>query len=235
MSTLCLRLCGPMQSWGTQSRFLMRDTGLEPSKSGVVGLICAAMGTPRDDRATIERLARLKMAVRADRPGTMALDFHTVGGGRAGADRYGVIRADATGVGAVVSRRYYLADAEFMVALEGDRSLLEQAAAAVAAPRWQIFLGRKSFLPSAPLLLPAGPPWESGWSEADLEQSIRSFPCLRLLSETERTGESERLRVVIDDSSGSEVRRDRPLSFAPRAFTIRKVRTLWVDPWWANK
>jgi hypothetical protein len=43
------------------------------------------------------------------------------------------------------------------------------------------------------------------------------------------------LRVVIDDSSGSEVRRDRPLSFAPRAFTIRKVRTLWVDPWWANK
>ena len=62
-----------MQSWGTQSRFLVRDTGAEPSKSGIVGLICAAMGTPRDDRTTIERLARLRIAVRADRPGTMAI------------------------------------------------------------------------------------------------------------------------------------------------------------------
>ena len=113
MSTFCFRLCGPMQSWGTQSRFLVRDTGLEPSKSGIVGLICAAMGTPRDDRTTIERFARLRIAVRADRPGTMAMDFHTVGGLHSGGDGYGVIRADATGVGTVVSRRYYLADAEF--------------------------------------------------------------------------------------------------------------------------
>ena len=40
MSTLLLRLAGPMQSWGVQSRFSVRDTGLEPSKSGVIGLLC---------------------------------------------------------------------------------------------------------------------------------------------------------------------------------------------------
>ena len=34
MSTLLMRLAGPMQSWGTQSRFTVRDTGREPSKSG---------------------------------------------------------------------------------------------------------------------------------------------------------------------------------------------------------
>ncbi len=44
MSTLLLRLAGPMQSWGTQSRFTERDTGREPSKSGVVGLLAAAVG-----------------------------------------------------------------------------------------------------------------------------------------------------------------------------------------------
>ncbi len=232
MSTFCFRLCGPMQSWGTQSRFLVRDTGAEPSKSGIVGLICAAMGTPRDDRATIERFARLRVAVRADRPGTMAMDFHTIGGLRSGADRYGVIRADSSGVGAVVSRRYYLADAEFTVALEGDRAVLEEAAAALAAPHWQLFLGRKSFVPSAPLLLPAGPPWESGWKETALEQSVRFFPWLPLLSGLNKAAAPERLRVVIDDPSGSEIRRDRPLTFAPRAFTIRRVRTLWVAPSW---
>ena len=44
MPTLLLRLVGPMQSWGTTSRFDQRDTGKEPSKSGIVGLLAAAMG-----------------------------------------------------------------------------------------------------------------------------------------------------------------------------------------------
>ena len=46
-ATLLLRLAGPMQSWGLESRFDQRDTGREPSKSGVLGLICAALGKPR--------------------------------------------------------------------------------------------------------------------------------------------------------------------------------------------
>jgi len=63
MAVLLLRLMGPMQSWGTQSRFSHRDTDLEPSKSGVIGLLCAAMGKPRDDLETIEKLAKLKMDI----------------------------------------------------------------------------------------------------------------------------------------------------------------------------
>ncbi len=47
MSVLLLRLAGPLQSWGTQSRFRVRDTGREPSKSGVIGLLCTALGRPR--------------------------------------------------------------------------------------------------------------------------------------------------------------------------------------------
>lgn len=220
--TLFFRLCGPMQAWGTHSRFIVRDTGLEPSKSGVVGLICAAMGTPRADRDAIAKVARLRMAVRADRPGMMRMDYHTAGGTRSG-NGYGVIRADASGVSAVVSRRYYLSDAEFLVGLEGERSFLEEIAAALAAPRWQICLGRKSFLPSAPPQLPAEAPWNGGWCEEPIEKAVRVYPWLGLLSDS-RVRDRE-LRVVIDDPSGSEARRDYPISFDPRVFSMRRVRS----------
>lgn len=228
MSTFCFRLCGPMQSWGTQSRFLVRDTGLEPSKSGMVGLICAALGKSRNDRDTIARIAALRMGIRADKPGVMRMDYHTVGGTRSNGDNYGVIRADASGVGKVVSRRYYLADAEFLIGLEGERALLGEVAGALSAPRWQVFLGRKSFVPSAPLVLPADAPWKGGWTEETLEQALASLPWLGLLSEARVR--PDQLRAVIDDPAGSEIRRDHPLSFAPRAFTIRHVRTVSVTP-----
>src|SRR5438045_3820140 len=107
MHTLLLRLAGPMQSWGTQSRFLVRDTGREPSKSGVVGLLCAALGRGREE--SVDDLAALAMGVRVDQEGTLGADFHTAGGTHRRGDRYGVPRADASNAGGtVVSTRYYL-------------------------------------------------------------------------------------------------------------------------------
>ena len=71
MPTLLLRLVGPMQSWGTTSRFDQRDTGKEPSKSGVVGLLAAALGIDRENWTDLEPLTRLSMGVRHDRPGVI--------------------------------------------------------------------------------------------------------------------------------------------------------------------
>src|SRR5207248_4205529 len=110
MSVLLLRLAGPMQSWGTDSRFSHRDTRAEPSKSGVVGLLCAALGRPRSE--PVDDLAALKMALRVDREGRLARDFHTA---------LDVIKADGSGTTTVVSNRYYLADADFLVGLDGAR------------------------------------------------------------------------------------------------------------------
>ena len=76
-STLLLRLAGPMQSWGTRSRFTERDTELEPSKSGVIGLICAALGRTRTE--SVDDLSQLRMGVRVDFQGTLSRDFHTAG------------------------------------------------------------------------------------------------------------------------------------------------------------
>lgn len=44
MATLLLRLAAPLQSWGSDSKFETRKTGREPTKSGVVGLLAAALG-----------------------------------------------------------------------------------------------------------------------------------------------------------------------------------------------
>ncbi len=233
MDTLFIRLCAPMQSWGTHSRFLVRDTGLEPSKSGVIGLICAALGKPREERAdhgfpSLAELCQLRMGVRADRPGSMRMDYHTAGGTRRADAQYGVIRADGSGVGPVVSRRYYLADAEFLVGLEGADELLRTIAAALESPRWQIFFGRKSHVPSVPVVLPAPAPWLKGWRDQELWQALGEFPWLGDLDRARRYHRPEQLRVVIDDRSGSETRRDVPLSFAERRFGIRRVQSSWV-------
>ena len=47
MATLLLRLAAPLQSWGSDSKFETRKTDREPTKSGVVGLLAAALGLPR--------------------------------------------------------------------------------------------------------------------------------------------------------------------------------------------
>ena len=49
MKTILLKFAGPLQSWGTNSKFETRDTDRFPSKSGVVGIISAAFGYERDD------------------------------------------------------------------------------------------------------------------------------------------------------------------------------------------
>lgn len=110
MPTLLLRLQGPLQSWGTTSRFDERDTQLEPSKSGVLGLVCAALG--RDRCEPVDDLAALIMGVRVDREGVVLRDYQTATGILNAAGKVDMNRT-------VVSPRYYLSDAAFLVGFEG--------------------------------------------------------------------------------------------------------------------
>ena len=43
MATLLLRLAAPLQAWGADSKFETRKTNREPTKSGVIGLLAAAL------------------------------------------------------------------------------------------------------------------------------------------------------------------------------------------------
>lgn len=75
MTVLLLKLAGPLQSWGSGSRFTERGTQHEPTKSGVVGLLAAALGRRRTD--PVDDLAALDFAVRIDQPGLLESDFQT--------------------------------------------------------------------------------------------------------------------------------------------------------------
>ena len=107
MATLLLRLAAPLQSWGADSKFETRKTNREPTKSGVIGLLAAALGLRRDDAAGLARLNGLHFAVRADREGSLLVDFHTANREE---DR-------KKGKAPYVTYRHYLQDAVFLVGL----------------------------------------------------------------------------------------------------------------------
>jgi CRISPR system Cascade subunit CasD len=222
--TLLLRLAGPLQSWGTQSRFEVRDTGSEPSKSGVIGLLCAALGRPREQ--TVDDLAALRLGVRVDFEGRQERDYHTAGGTHRLGDPYGVALVTG-GVGvAPPSRRYYLADADFLVGLEGeDESLLAELARAVEEPRWQLCLGRKAFAPGVPVYVPDGL-----LAGVALETALQSYPWPRPgLPAPASERRPDRLRLVLETAwgIGEDVRRDQPVgaAFLDRRFALRSVTT----------
>ncbi len=231
MAVLLLRLCGPMQAWGTQSRFRIRDTGLEPSKSGVLGLVCSALGRGRS--GTVDDLASLRMGVRVDQEGVVRRDYQTAGGVHRKGEEYGVVTADGKNGGTVTSNRYYLSDADFIVGLEGktqaDVELLLTIDKALRNPRWQIFLGRKSYLPSVPVYLPKG---ESLVKNSTLEKTLISYPWPRHGKQVpEESKRPSQLRFVVetDYGLGTETRQDQPegLAFLTRRFLPRSVKTFF--------
>lgn len=71
MATLLLRLAAPLQAWGADSKFETRKTGREPTKSGVIGLLAAALGLRRDEREALLRLTGLRFGVRVEREGQL--------------------------------------------------------------------------------------------------------------------------------------------------------------------
>ncbi|AXK35599.1 type I-E CRISPR-associated protein Cas5/CasD [Streptomyces armeniacus] len=138
MTVLLLRLAGPLQSWGAAARFARRGTENAPTKSGVLGLLAAAQGRPRD--ADLSDLAALRFGVRIDQPGQRLRDFHTAH------------HADS-GKSMPVSERFYLADAVFVAGVEGDTELIEHLHQALGAPCFLPYLGRRSCPPSHPILM----------------------------------------------------------------------------------
>lgn len=153
MKSLLLRLAGPMQSWGTASRFARRSTDFQPSKSAIIGLIAAAEGRRRVD--PIEDLLSLGFAVRVDQAGRLERDFQTAHSldGRTPMP---------------LSTRYYLADAVFVAAVCGDGGLMEALDQALRRPAFPLFLGRRSFPPAFPLSL--------GVRDSDAFASVQTEP-----------------------------------------------------------
>lgn len=134
MKTIVLKIAGPLQSWGTSSRFETRSTDRYPSKSAVIGILAASFGFARDDRR-IEKFNELDFAVRIDQPGGLFKDYHV-------ARR---LKPNGTVDQVYVTDRYYLQDAIFVVALGcKDEAWMDEIAYALNHPYFQPFFGRRS-------------------------------------------------------------------------------------------
>lgn len=153
MSVLILRLAGPLQSWGSRSRFTRRTTEPMPTKSGIIGLLAAARGYRRED--PIEPLLGLSLAVRTEQQGSMLRDFHTA-------------HHLVTGKSMPLSVRYYWADAVFTAYVEGTDEMIDGLAEALADPAYPLYLGRRSCVPEGRLVM--------GVSSEPLSSVVSSTP-----------------------------------------------------------
>lgn len=163
MAVLLLKLAGPLQSWGSDSRFTERKTQHEPTKSGAIGLLAAALGRRRED--SVNDLAALRFGVRIDQPGMYEYDFQTEHTRKWDKDAKRWIFKDSL----PLSHRYYLSDAVFVAAFEGDSELVYTCAEALEHPVFPLFFGRRSCSPSCKILLGV----EEGTT---LLEALRSVP-----------------------------------------------------------
>lgn len=238
---LLLRLEGPLQSWGSRSRWDVRDTQPEPTKSGIVGLFGCALGYGRGDRRLEDELdAGLRFGVRTEAPGRVLEDFQTItdflptaagdfkvlGGTKSAA----ALRSDPEARPAtILSPRFYLEDAAFLVALEAAESapadLLSRCEDALQHPMWPLFLGRKACVPTRPIL--------DGLTDdyADLEDAVAHHPWSWLgTSGQPRPFPHETRRAYIEDPAGPLLRQDAVRLNAARQYGFRQAREVQIPP-----
>jgi CRISPR system Cascade subunit CasD len=160
-----LWLEAPLQAWGHDSKFGRRDSLDFPTKSGVLGMLCCARGAGGEERDWLAAWADLDMQLEAfvptDRRGQalprepLLRDFHMVGSGYDDHDPWQNLMIPKTsegkkavGGGTKMTYRYYLQDMAYAVAMEVPAEQVEETVAALKAPVWDVYLGRKNCVPT---------------------------------------------------------------------------------------
>lgn len=202
MAVLLLKFSAPMQSWGTGIKLKDHPTDPYPSKSGVVGMIAASMGRSRDE--SVDDLAGFAFGVRINKPGIITADFQTAGNREHIWEDMKLLPKNRKYTGT----RFFLSDAEFLVALEGDRESLEAIAYNLNHPAYPLYFGRRSFPVNADLVVGV------------FDENIRSA----LLAHGYENG----MRVIVDSAHGGEMVHDVPVSFDfhKRTWAYRTVEEL---------
>lgn len=211
---LALYLAAPFQSWGYASKFDYRTTLAFPTRSGVIGMLCAAAGVDRKDSAGLAKINGVSVSAYVFSQGTRLTDYQTIGGGYdKKADPQAVCAIANTGRpgDTVQTWREYLQNARFGILVGGEGALIDSLAAAVRDPVWGIWLGRKNCIPAEPLF--------AGVCADEAE----AVGCLR-----RRAGDREPRACVLEAGTfdeGTDTLPDYPLDFAARAFAPRRVKT----------
>lgn len=162
---LLLWLEAPLQAWGHDSKFGRRDSLDFPTKSGVLGLLCCALGAAGEQvdwlRRWAERDLQITAYVPVDRQGQplprqpLLRDFQMVGSGYDDRDPWTSLLIPKTsegkkavGGGTKMTYRYYLQDMAYAAVLQGPSAELQVLAEALQSPVWDLYLGRKTCVPT---------------------------------------------------------------------------------------
>lgn len=207
MYSLLLKFKAPLQAWGAESRYKTRSTTNEPTKSGVIGLVAAALGRSREE--PIDDLAQLTFAVRTDHPGTLLRDYHTARNW-----------FDSRKKNSQLSTRYYLSDAVFLVALSSpDKNHLKEIEAALRRPVYPLYLGRR--------VCPANYDLVLGIVDGNGEDALRKKEWLAPDWVKKQLPQKVFLPISRDaqPSESADTLRDIPVSFNPehRQYNLRSV------------
>lgn len=209
--TLLLRLNAPLQTWGSESLYDNRNTDYYPTKSGVIGMIAAALGLQRG--ASLEELNSVQFGIRIDCQGEYVTDFQITD----------MIDENGKHFNKNLSKRMYLSDATFLVGLaSANQELLERIRNAVHNPKFAMFLGRKSCPPTIPL--------DMGISESDLYTALYSYSWL--VPEWRQKylfgwRDKMELRIVVEAQEGA-LKKDVPCSFEAndRRYGYRNIKDM---------
>ena len=205
----------PMVSFGVDSKFDRRDTLTFPSRSVVTGLVAAAMGIRRDDRARLAELADLDVVsvVFLKSPGRIEEDYHTVGGGYEKTHaKFIPAKADGKPRGTVQTWRYFISGSRSAAVVSGDSALIDRIAAALRDPVWGGWIGRKCCIPASPVFQGVFP------SEEDALGKLRALA---------GCGDSDSMQIfrecALTDPEAA-LYPDVPLDFAGRSFAPRALK-----------
>lgn len=205
MYTLLLRLGGPLQSWGSNSLYDNRGTDYYPTKSGIIGLVSAALGLKRGK--CLNELNSMQFGVRIDCQGSYIKDFQ--------------ITEMGSKLNKNLSSRAYLSDAIFLVGLASENyDLLSRIKYAVHNPKYAIFLGRKACPPTLPV--------DMGIVNQGLYDALFSYEWLVPDWRRESLfGWKDKLvlRIIIESEDGT-LKKDVPISFESnnRRYGYRNVK-----------
>lgn len=216
ISFLALRLDGPFQSWGFDSQYNRRNSSLLPTKSAIAGICCAALGLQRGSKSEQDFLSgfgTIKMTaisiprnINGKKLSVRRLeDFHTVQNTKTAEGKFKDCH---------ITHRQYLTDASFGVLLEGNTVHLAEIGFGLGNPKWGVWLGRKSCIPTSPVFI-------------GLEQNREC--ALNLILGGADLELFTRQEEVDNFGDGFDSLPDSPVSFATerRQFLPRRIRTLY--------
>ncbi len=226
MRYLVLYLAGPLQAWGADSRFDLRETLPYPTKSGIFGMLLAASGDSGPQTELLEQMAaNIRMTVYCFKNAGRLHDFHVVGNGYNEKDPWESLniprksdgaKVGGSGGGAKLTHRYYLQDAAFCVILQMPDDLAEKFSDALQNPVYDLYLGRKCCVPSVMIY------------QGNMQTEAEAKSKVRQLAEIHKLELEKKISELTEKQPGCILLNDVPVEFGLH----RRYRDRWImtDP-----